>query len=172
MNFAGHAIGAGVAGIIAAGCLLFFGIQLIPALIGGAALWFGGQFPDLDIGSIPGRWFGRVGFFLSVALLSWGNYALNMFLVNIAALIGLLALFLMGIKHRGPTHKYWTPLFLIAVAFLGPIFAAYLPLKAAYLTQFLAIPFIEIYVICFALGITVHILLDGIWPWSLKGWFL
>ena len=59
MNFIGHAGGAAVAGLTATGLLVV--VQNTPvavALTAGLVLWLGGQFPDLDIASIPARWFG------------------------------------------------------------------------------------------------------------------
>jgi len=157
MNFTGHAIGAGIGGTALIELLLFFkDMPLISALAGGGVFWLGGQFPDLDIGSIPGRWFGRLGFLTAGIMFAFGISQKQLLFMTISSAIGLLALFLLGMKHRGPTHKYWLPVFLILVAILGVFPDQTTPILIA----------------AFAAGIILHLILDLIFPWSFKGWFL
>lgn len=157
MNFPGHAIGAGAgaAGLMI-GLLLVKEVSAATALYAGAVFWVGGQFPDLDVGSIPGRWFGRLGFLVAGVCFALGVSGKISIFMTVSAVIGLIALFLMGMKHRGPTHKYWLPVFLILMAVLGVF-----PETGT-----------AIFIGAFAGGIILHLILDGIFPWSFKGWFL
>lgn len=155
MNFQGHAICAGLAGSGAAGFFYFQGLPATAALGVGGLLWLGGQFPDLDVGSIPGRWFGRLGFLAAAFLTSWGLTNNSPAPLVWSSLIGLTALFIQGMKHRGPMHKYYLPLILLLLAVFG-VFEDEL---------------FSLLIGAFAGGICIHLFLDGIFPWSFKGWF-
>lgn len=150
MNFLGHAIGAGVAGIGAAAFVLETGNSPQTALKIAGVLWVGGQVPDLDIGSIPARWFGRLGFLAAGLLFGYGFLTRIHEAIAISFIIGLAALLFMAMKHRGPLHKYWLPGFCV---FLGFFRGDYL-------------------ILAFGVGMMTHLLLDGIFPWQFKGWWL
>jgi len=132
------------------------------ALAGGVVV--GSQFPDLDTGSIPARWFGRIGGGTSLFLIIAGKiWEISLFWL-IAALIGLVSLLTQGSKHRGLTHKYWIPLGLCLLSFL-PYGTDWLPSLQEYLLPAMLRGF--------ALGVVIHLLLDGIFPWQLgKAWFV
>lgn len=150
MNFMGHAVGAGIVGIGAAGFVLESGNSPLMAAKVGGILWLGGQIPDFDIASIPARWFGRLGFLAAGLLFGYGFLARDHRAIAISSMIGLAALLLLAMKHRGPLHKYWLPAFCIAISvFRGD----YLLLAAG-------------------VGMIVHLLLDRIFPWQFKGWLL
>lgn len=154
MNFKGHALGAGVAGL---GTACFFWFQGLPAtsvLSVAGVLWLGGQFPDLDVGSIPARWFGRLGFLSAALLMSWGILSATLTPLAVSSLIGLVSLFLQGMKHRGPAHKYYLPVFLGLLACFGTF----------------PDELVNLLVGAFGAGVCVHLILDGIFPWSFKGW--
>jgi len=118
----------------------------------------------MDTGSIPGRWFGRIGFLAAAVLTAsgWQMSALDLrtefggasdFLL-ISSLIGMISLLLQGLKHRGPIHKYWLPVFLLFMAVYGSFSGIFIPS-----------------VLCaFGCGICAHLTLDGIFPWDFKGW--
>lgn len=148
MNFMGHAIGASVAGIGAAAYTITAGNTPLMALKVAGVLWVGGQIPDLDIGSIPTRWFGRLGFLAAGLLFGYGFLARDHSAIAISSIIGLTALLLMAMKHRGPLHKYWLPGFCV---FLGFFRGDYL-------------------ILAFGVGMIVHLLLDRIFFWQFKGW--
>jgi len=158
MNFIGHAGGAAVAGLTATGLLVV--VQNTPvavALTAGLVLWLGGQFPDLDIASIPARWFGGVGFLLAGALSSYGIIARHWEALLTSSIIGMAALLLLSLKHRGPLHKYWLPVFLVFLGLYG-VFPH---------------PYTGLYIFMFAIGIVVHLNLDGVFFWSIrKGWLV
>lgn len=154
MNFKGHAIGAGVGAVAAAGVLMLSGFSEKAALIAGGVFWIGGQLPDFDVASIPARWFGRIGFLAAAILFGLATSLKNIDFMAGSALIGLAALLSMAMKHRGPFHSFWTPIGLCAFAWLGKFESAPAP----------------IFIYCFAAGILVHLTLDGIFPCSLKGW--
>ncbi|GAG49461.1 unnamed protein product, partial [marine sediment metagenome] len=126
------------------------------ALIAGGVAWVGAVAPDIDIGSIPGRWFGRIGFLFSSLALSWGLMSEDVRFVVAASMPGLLILFVQSFKHRGPLHKYWLPLCLSGLGYFG-IFQSEL---------------VQPLIFSFAGGLCVHLWLDGIWPWSFKGWWI
>lgn len=155
MNFQGHAIGAGLAGGGAAGFFYFQGLPATAALSVGGLLWLGGQFPDLDVGSIPGRWFGLLGFLISSLFIGLGLAINSLAPLLWSSLIGLIALFSQGMKHRGPMHKNYLPALLFLLAVFG-VFEDEL---------------FSLLIGAFAGGICVHLFLDGIFPWSFKGWF-
>jgi membrane-bound metal-dependent hydrolase YbcI (DUF457 family) len=154
MNFAGHATGGALAALTVGGATFAFGFKT--TMLAAGCAWIGAVVPDLDTGSIPARWFGRLGFAGSCLLLGSGIIAESFVLLVSSAVPGLLALFLLGLKHRGPLHKYWLPAFLIPFAVWG---------------QF-PNEFVRPLMFSFAGGICVHLLLDGIFPWSFKGWIL
>lgn len=154
MNFSGHALGGAAAVLVAGGATFSYGVQA--ATLAASCAGIGAVIPDLDVGSIPSRWFGRLGFAGASLLLGCGIIADNSVLLVWSAIPGLLALFLLGLKHRGPLHKYWAPVLLIPFAALGK-FPNELVCPA---------------MLSFAGGMCVHLLLDGIFPWSFKGWFL
>jgi hypothetical protein len=156
MNFAANCGGGIVAGAAAGGACLFFGFNYEIALAAGLAAWIGTLFPDFDITSIPQRWFGRIGAAVSALLIGFGSLLDDMRLVYASAGLGFIALLLMSFKHRGPTHKYWLPLILSGLAIFGTFPAEEVsPLLLA-----------------FSGGLCVHLCLDSIFPWSLKGWWL
>ncbi len=155
MNFKGHALGAGAVGGIASSVFWFQGLPVLSALGVGGLLWLGGQFPDLDVGSIPGRWFGRLGFLFASLMFGLGLYSNSLAPLVWSSLVGLAALFIQGMKHRGPMHKYYLPVFLLLLAVFGVFEDELFSLLTG----------------AFAGGICVHLLLDGIFPWNFKGWF-
>ena len=57
-------------------------------------------FPDLDVASVPQRWFYRAAAALLLVLISQGR-------AGDAALLGLLALLPLMHRHRGWTHRWW-----------------------------------------------------------------
>lgn len=158
MNFKPHALGATVAGIVAAGLTWQF-VGAAPACWAGICAWIGALFPDFDIGSIPARWFGRLGFAVSCCLLSAGIISDNQIFLIGAAIPGLLALLSMAFKHRGPFHKYWLPALLTGVAVGG------------YFLNIRNHELIGALLLAFSGGMCVHLILDGIFIWSIKGWF-
>lgn len=150
MKFLGHAVGAGVVGIIATALTLEAGNSLRMAAEIGGVLWLGGQVPDLDIASIPAKWFGRLGFLAAGLLFGYGFLAREHGAIAISAVIGLMALLLMAIQHRGPLHKYW------------------LPAACVFMSLFQG----NSLMMAFGLGIIVHLMLDKIFPWQFRGWWL
>lgn len=150
MNFMGHAIGAGVVGIGAAAFILKTGNSPAMALKIGGILWLGGQTPDLDIASIPSKWFGRLGFVAAGLLFGYGFLGRDHRAIAISSVIGLTALLLLAMKHRGPLHKYWLPAFCI----------------------FMSVFHGDALMLAFGCGIIVHLLLDRVFPWQFKGWML
>lgn len=156
MNFAGHATGAGIAAAVVAAVCFYLGFPIINSLIAAGVFWFGGQFPDLDVASIPGRWFGRIGFVLATILLSLGTLGSNIKFLVCSSIIGLFALVLQAMNHRGPTHKYWLPIFLLFFAYFGTFQSEFYP----------------VLIRCFACGVIAHLFIDRIFPWNLKGWII
>ena len=154
MNFAGHLTGGVMAGVVAGGACELIGLHYQIALMAGGMALGGALFPDLDISSIPQRWFGRIGAAVSSVLIGYGNMINDHRFVMAAAVIGLLALLMMAFKHRGPAHKYWLPLVLVMLAVFGRFPS---PLAGPLM-------------MAFAGGVCVHLVLDSIFPWSLKGW--
>jgi hypothetical protein len=133
---------------------LFMGISSGIGLF--ALMLMGSRVLSFSLGSIPGRWFGRLGFVISSILLGLGIWKSIFVFMIISGGLGLIALLVLIMKHRGPTHKYWLPLLLIAVAIFGVF-----PHNMISPLMFM-----------FALGIILHLCQDGIFPWSFKGWFL
>ena len=156
MNFSSHLIGGTIAAGAVAGYMLYqYQDSFYTAVFAGGATWLGAQFPDLDVGSIPARWFGRIGALAVLILSGYGVLAQAPGLLLISSAIGFLALCMHGMKHRGPTHKYWFPLILFA---------------AAYLVGFQGILY-PLMLVGFGIGIYIHLLLDGIFPWQIrKAW--
>jgi hypothetical protein len=156
MNFAANCTGGIVAGAAAGGACVLYGLSYQTALLAGGAAWLGALFPDFDITSIPQRWFGRIGAAVSALLIGFGSFLGDIRLVYASAGLGFIALLLMGLKHRGPTHKYWLPLLLSGIAVFG-VFPSEM---------------ISPLLLAFAGGLCVHLCLDFIFPWSLKGWWI
>lgn len=154
MNFKGHLIGGLSSGLIVGGIGLWLQLPLESAVTLGGAVFIGSQFPDLDTGSIPTRWFGRIGFLFSFAILMYSLKAGFGNLTLAGYTVGLISLFSQGSKHRGLTHKYYIPLILGGL-FFYPVFEGTL------------MPFI-----CLGLssGIFIHLFIDGIFPWKIKAW--
>ena len=160
MNFKSHALGASGAAVIFF-CIFFILESLQVAIIAAACAWIGAVFPDFDIGSIPARWFGRLGFAAACFLLSVGYITENINLLIGGAAPGLLALLSISFKHRGPFHKYWLPVLLSTVAAAGYYFDA--PSREI----------VNPLLLSFSGGICVHLMLDYIFPWQIrKGWFI
>ncbi|MFM8454509.1 MAG: metal-dependent hydrolase [Gammaproteobacteria bacterium] len=119
MNFRGHLIGGAVSGLALVLPLAGFYQAQMPGGVGssmhfkllGTTLIFS-LFPDLDIQSIPQRWFYRSILILLLYLGYLEAYKLALF-VSIVAILPLLS------GHRGWTHRLWAPLF-------SPIFLAIL----------------------------------------------
>jgi hypothetical protein len=111
MNFQGHLGG----GIVAAGATLvattYCGTPVNPIALGGITVFFS-LFPDLDIGSIPQRWFYRVIFGVMCMLFFTDH-------VRYSALLGIVSLVPLLHKHRGFMH--WR-----TVSILFPILIAYI----------------------------------------------
>jgi hypothetical protein len=148
-------MGAGAAAVATVGVFCFFRDFSAKEYIGlAAAVFVGGLAPDLDIGSIPARWFGRIGFLFAAAFFGLGVYLKELNFLIYSALPGMLALLLMAMKHRGPTHKHWLPVILLFMVVFGSF----------------PDPFAPALMICFAVGLETHLALDMIFPWSLKGW--
>lgn len=109
MNFKGHFMGG-----VASGGLLIVGLsyyhnhsgsplyyaELVPLFL---ITVFFALFPDLDVGSIPQRWFYRV-VFLCLIVLSLQNA------LEVAVLLALVSLLPILSYHRGWTHRWWAPL--------------------------------------------------------------
>lgn len=150
MNFLGHAIGAGATGIAAGALVMENGNSPQMALKVAGVLWIGGQIPDIDITSIPSRWFGRLGFLAAGLLFGYGFFARVFEAIAVSSIIGLAALLFMAMKHRGPLHKYWLSGFCL---FLGFFRGDYL-------------------ILAFGVGMITHLLLDRIFPWQFKGWWI
>ena len=123
----------------------------------GLIFWFGGLFPDLDVGSIPARWFGGLGFASGLVFMISGILTNNMKLLVYCCVLGLAALLLMFFKHRGPTHKYWLP---AVLTFFG-VFGSFQS------------ELVHFSLFCFAGGVAVHLMIDGIFFWNIrKGWLI
>ena len=155
MNFKGHIIGAMAAAVATTAVLRFVGSFSFGEYIGlAAAVFVAGLFPDLDIGSIPARWFGRIGFLFAAVFFGLGIYLQNHVFLVYSALPGMLSLLLMAMKHRGPTHKHWTPVIFLCMSVFGSF----------------PDPFAPALMIAGAVGLETHLALDMIFPWSLMGW--
>ena len=157
MNFKANITGGLVAGGLASGGTLSMGYNFDVALMSFGCCVMGALFPDLDVASIPARWFGRVGLALAFILLSMGVMLESMKFLLYGALPGIMALICLSVKHRGPFHKYWVPVALMLLAVFG-VFPAQEVRPLLY---------------SFAAGIIVHLMLDGIFVWNIrKGWFI
>ena len=157
MNFQANVIGGAIAGTVAGITVLSLGMGLEAVLFAFGAALAGALFPDLDVSSIPARWFGRLGFGFALLFLGMGLALESTKLLLTGTAPGLLALICMGMKHRGPIHKYWLPLSLSLLAFFGSFPS----------------PLVEPVLYSFAVGICVHLMLDGIFIWSIrKGWLV
>lgn len=156
MNFKGHFIGGLGVAVLTGGGLTVNEYSLTVAGITAAAVFTGSQFPDFDTGSIPARWFGRIGFFFNFAVLLYslkmGN-GLNQWMIA-ATVVGLISLFSQGSKHRGLTHKYYIPLILAGLFFYPEFKGTLLPFICAGLSA----------------GIFTHLFIDCIFPWKIKAW--
>lgn len=119
MNFKGHLIG----GIVASTLVVtgfwtaghYIGVTATPALLGKAALatLFFSLFPDLDVQSVPQKWFYRSLLIVFLYL----AYLKKFKLATLFAILGILPLLS---YHRGWTHQIWSMIwfpFLLAVAY-------------------------------------------------------
>ena len=118
MNFKGHCIG----GVIASGVVMMgfwrmghhVGVSTNPELLAkaGVATLFFSLFPDLDVQSVPQKWFYRGLFCLFIYL----AYLKKFKLVTLFAILGILPLLS---HHRGWTHQLssliWFPCLLAVV---------------------------------------------------------
>ena len=109
MNFKGHLTGGMVIGAgLAAGAYVFsepLGVSTTPLLLGqifAVALFFS-LFPDLDISSIPQRWFFRSIFVILLILSYYQRF-------EEAALLALVAITPLLNSHRSWTHNIFTVL--------------------------------------------------------------
>ena len=154
MNFSAHFLGSAGAGMFSGIFALMHtgSMQVAGAAFGAAAV--GGVFPDLDTASIPARWFGRLGFVVAGVAFGLGSQLMDVHYLQISAIIGLFALLLLGLKHRGPFHKYWLPVFCFVLAAYGEF----------------SYPEVNLLLACFGLGVIVHLALDFIFIWQLKAW--
>jgi len=176
MEFRGHLNGALAAAGLAAGLTLFTGYaepdaaQLghfladpfapgpMNTLVGVAATaWFMALFPDLDVASVPQRWFLRAMFALLVLCLWLGRMDLFV-VVALAALLPLLH------RHRGWTHHPLAPWLVSASLALAH---EWLRSRNAWLLGFSwhqvwdLLREYWLYLIAAALGHGVHLLLDS-----------
>jgi len=176
MNFSGHHNGALVAAGIAAGLALATGYAqpseadisafldaplaqgAVRTLIGvSATAWFMALFPDLDVASVPQRWFLRGMFVLLLLCLAAGR-------MELFAVLALAALLPLLHRHRGWTHH---PLAPWLVTFGLALAHEWLRSRSAWLFGFswrnVWDLLIEdwLYLVAAALGHTVHLLLDS-----------
>ena len=133
------------AGLIASGVVAsgtyFLTKNLEASALAGAACLFGSLAPDIDVDSIPSRWFARFGFIATILLYYFNKKDLGL-------VLGGSFFFLKSGKHRGWTHKYSLP--------LGLVFAAYFIPHMAWFVG--------------AIGLIVHYSLDRISPFRVSGW--
>lgn len=109
MNFTGHIAGGTVtAGALATGALVYgntFGTNYTiedSVRIFSVTLFFS-LFPDLDVSSIPQRWFFRAIFVLLIILGYTGEYQL-------ATLVAIIAITPILDHHHGWTHNLYSPI--------------------------------------------------------------
>ena len=170
MNFNGHLTGGiGASGIAGGFSVLAF--NLPPAYTACVIMgtFIGAHLPDLDIASTPRKWFGRIGVFI-VLFCMIATLTSDLIVLSIVAnFIGMISLLLMsgGIKHRGPTHKYWFPILLnyhFILSFLPDILSDYVN----YINfQGTVIPYL---LTGLSIGVVTHFLLDSIYPWQKQAW--
>jgi hypothetical protein len=147
MNFAGHLRVGVVVGGISTGTMAITTLEGAIERHWQAIIVFflsvviGSQYPDIDTGSKPSRYF-AMG---CLALLGYGYY------YNMADLVFWVAMFYLipkTTKHRGLTHTYWVPLSLAVCAYLFPF------------------PLFDMLLLGASLGVISHLVADQIYPWT------
>ncbi len=125
MLYRGHLITGTAAGTAVASVAFLTGradtIEQVSVITGLCAAF--ALFPDLDVASVPQRWFYRVVAGVLVGLIAWGR-------PEDAALLGLLSLLPLIDHHRGWTHRWWAvPIVPLAVLILWAAFDAGIPAR-------------------------------------------
>lgn len=123
MLYRGHLISGTATGTVVASVAFLSGradtIEQVLVITGLCAAF--ALFPDLDVASVPQRWFYRVMAGVLVVLIASGR-------TGDAALLGLLSLLPLIDHHRGWTHRWWAvPIVPLAVLILWAAFDAGIP---------------------------------------------
>ena len=153
MNFHGHAI---VSSIIAAGVVgitTTISPETEPKILAiiAVCIILGGLFPDIDTASIPSRWYAII---MCLSLPVFWHY--DMPWHWIAVLIPYVAA--KSFKHRSWTHSVNLPFALLFLTIAGQLITIAMPDNL--MTIKFYIQDFQFEIICFALGVSSHILLD------------
>ena len=148
-NFKGHITAGLIASAVVTTATGFLTQNVEASVLAGGACFFGSLASDIDVDSIPSRWFARLGFVATILLYYFNKKDLGL-------ILGASFFFLKSGKHRGWTHKYSLPLGLVVV---GKIYeVAYSPAYAY--AYFLAV----------AVGLLAHYTIDTMNPFLWSNW--
>ena len=113
-GFKEHATVGLVSGAIVGFGVGYYSSDYILGALFGMAVFVGSLASDIDTGSIPSKWFARIGIVLAIALMYYGQH-------KHASIIGLAYMGFSSDKHRGFTHGWPLIIVCFVVGYFGAI---------------------------------------------------